>query len=238
MTLEKAERTRVPWRLEPLMWAHFFFSGDGNQHLAWRDHLESIRQADAIASADDPEERALYADKDAWQQMRITGRLATVFGLSLSTFWLAWLIPLYAIGHGFGWLAGLSFLLPIPIAWRVGTRLWERAALLGMKDMGKRPSVARRVRTAIRSLWRSFGAGFGFGFTLVFLQTLITWFMTPADTFLAELLFDAKDACVGGTLTGTMSVMLAPLVARARPQRENELLGGGSGQRLLEAEID
>lgn len=214
---EDDETRPLPARLEPLMLTHLALTGDADQYNEWRDRVESVLQADAVEAAPDPESKAILASKPAWRQMRETGKLGALYGLGIGSLWMTWLIPMYAIEHGFGWLAGLSFLLPIPIAWRFGRRLWERAALAGMRDLGRRPSLRKRLRTGVKSLFRSFSAGFGFGFTLVFLQALITWFMTPAPTFLQELLWDGFHATIAGTITGTMGMMLGPLVGRAAP---------------------
>ena len=217
---DRPKPAELPARLEPLMVAHYALTGDSEQYTQWREKIETIRQTEALARAEDPESRAILLERSAWQQMRITGKLGTLFGLGLSSFWMAWLLPVYALWHGFGWMAALTFLLPIPIAWRVGRRLWERAALAGMKDLGKRPNLRRRVKTAFRSVARSFGAGFGFGFTLVFLQALITWFMTPAPTLLEELIVDGFSGTVAGLVSGAMGVMLAPLVGRPAPEAD------------------
>lgn len=207
----------LPTTVEPMMLAYLTLTGDTAQYERWRDRIERIRQADAVGEAKDPESRALLANGPAWRQMRETGKLGALFGLGISSLWMTWLIPLYALGHGFGWLAALAFLLPVPIAWKLGRRLWEQAALAGMRDLGRRPTLRRRLRTLMRGLFRSFGAGFGFGFTLVFLQALITWFMTPAPTLVEELLIDAFHGGLAGTVTGAMGMLLGPLVARPMP---------------------
>lgn len=213
----------LPATLEPMMLTHLMVTGDTGQYNEWRDRVEAILQAEAVDEAQDPESKALLANKHAWRQMRETGKLGALYGLGIGSLWMTCLIPLYAIEHGFGWLAGLSFLLPVPFAWRTGRRLWERASLAGMKDLGRRPSLRKRVRTMMRSVFRSFSAGFGFGFTLVFLQALITWFMTPAPTIFQELLWDAYHATLAGTVSGAMGVMLAPLVGRSAPSPTNLL---------------
>lgn len=233
---ERKKPARLPGRLEPFMAAHFALTGDAEQYAEWRAKVESIRQTEALAQAEDPESRAILLDREAWHQMRITGKLGTLFGLGLSSFWMAWLLPVYALYHGFGWVAAMTFLLPIPIAWRVGRRLWEKAALAGMKDLGKRPSLRRRVKTAFRSIARSFGAGFGFGFTLVFLQALITYFMTPAPTLIAELMIDGFHATLAGLISGGMGVMLAPLVGRPAPEAEDNALPPGMATPLIPEE--
>lgn len=202
------------------MMAHLALTGDAKQYKHWKDRVDAIAQAEAVDQARDPESKALLADKAAWEQLRATGKFGANFGLALGALWMSVLMPLYAVAHGFGWAASMAFLLPVPIAWRFGRKLWERASLQGMRDLGKRPSLRKRMRTAVRSVARSFGAGFAFGFTLVFLQALITWFMTPAPTFTEELLIDAFHGSLAGTVTGTFSMLLAPLVGRQAPSKE------------------
>ena len=228
---ERRASGKLPATLEPMLLAHLVLTRDRAQNARWRAQLESIRQANAVDAAPDPETKAILAHRGAWRQMRVTGSLGTLFGLSLSTFWMAILLPMYAIGHGFGWWVAASFLLPIPVAWKFGRKLWEQASVAGMRDMGTRPSLQRRMKVGLRSMFRAFNAGFGFGFSLVFLQTLITWFLTPAPTFAAELLADASDGAVAGVIIGSMSAMLAPLVARGVPGTEDDdrpALGTGS----------
>jgi hypothetical protein len=145
--------------------------------------------------------------------MKETGVIGALYGFGMSTLWMGFLIPLYAVGHGFGWLASMSFLLPVPIAWRVSRRLWERASLRGMRDR-----LRKRRFVPGRSIRRSFGAGFGLGFTLIFLQALLTWFMTPASSFGLELLIDAYHATLGGLASGGLATLLAPLLRRGVPE--------------------
>ncbi len=225
-----------PSKLEPMMWAHLALTGDRAQNARWRSQLEAIRQADAVAHAPDPETKAVLANKLAWRQMRITGRLGATFGLGLGSFWLAWLLPTYAIGHGFGWLAASAFLLPVPLAWRFGRRLWEQASVAGMRDLGERPSMRKRLAVVGRSLFRSFNAGFGFGFSLVFLNALVTWFMTPAPTLAIELLTDGYQASVAGVISGGLSMMLAPIVQRSlpSPNSDGHSLGAGAPLAMLD----
>lgn len=204
-----------------MMLAHLAVSGDPSQFKRWKNRIETILQADAIDAAKDPEIKQLLANKEAWSQMRATGKFGANFGLGLGALWMSVLLPLYAVGHGFGWPAALTFLLPVPVAWKFGRWLWERAALKGMRDLGRRPSLKRRMKTALKSMGRSFGAGFGLGFTLVFLQALITWFMTPAPTLIGELMTDALHGSYAGIASGFFSVLLSPLVGRRAPTKES-----------------
>ena len=215
----------LPARIGPLMLAHTALTGDVEQRKRWLDRLETIDHANALDAENDPELRALLADRQAWREVKAAGGFGASYAMGLGSLWMSVLIPLYAVAHGFGWLAGAAFLLPIPIAWKVGRRLWERAVAKGMLELGRRPSKHKRFRTALRAIGRSFGAGFGFGFTLVFLQALITWFMTPAATIALELSIDLMHATVGGAVAGTLSAVLAPIACRQAPSAR---LGAGS----------
>jgi hypothetical protein len=208
---------KLPARIEPLMLAHLAMTGDVAQHKEWRERIEAILQMQAIEREQDPEARRLLARTRVWRQMRAVGKAGAVTSTALGAAWMSWLIPLYALDHGFGWPAALMYLLPVPIAWKIGRRLWERAALKGMKDNGSSPSLMKRLGAFRKGLVRSMVAGFGFGFTLVFLQGLISWFMTPAPTLGLELYLDTLVAAVGGVLAAGASTVLTPLVSRPPP---------------------
>lgn len=208
----------LPAIVEPLMALHLLITQDTEQNRHWNDRIEAIRQASAVEAAPDPPSKRLLASRAAWDEMRTTGQLGATLSIGLGAAWMAWLVPLYAIGHGFGWLAALTYLLPVPLATRVARTLWERASLAGMRDLGQRPTLRQRLATLARGTIRSFGAGFGFGFTLTFLQGLISAFMTPEPTLIAELVADAAFATVAGMVSGTLSTIMAPLVSRAAPE--------------------
>ena len=210
--------TDLPARIEPMMLTHLALTGDAKQYVRWRNQVERIRQVEAVDNAPDPESKSLLSSREAWRQMRETGTMGALVGLGLGSIWMSWLMKIYAVDHGFGWLTASLFLLPVPIAWYVGRKMWERAALQGMKDHVGRLTVRKRVRGFFRALGRSFGAGFGFGFTLVFLQALLTWPLTPAPTLGLELLYDFSHATILGTMFGLMGTMLAPMIGRAAPE--------------------
>jgi H+/Cl- antiporter ClcA len=76
----------------------------------------------------------------------------------------------------------------------------------------------KRVSLWPRALMRSATAGFGFGFTLVFIQGLISAFMTPLPTIGAELFWDATLGAALGAVAGLVSaVVLTPMVLRPPP---------------------
>jgi hypothetical protein len=208
---------KLPARVEPMMIAHLALTGDVTQHREWKDRVEAILQMQAIEREQDPEMRRLLSRTRVWKQIRAAGKTGAITSMALGTAWMTWLIPVYALDHGFGWLAALSYLLPVPIAWRIGRKLWEKAALQGMKDNGPYPSLLKRMNAVRRGLVRSMVAGFSFGFTLVFLQGLISWFMTPAPTLGLELYLDALIGAMGGVLAAGASTVLTPLVSRPPP---------------------
>jgi hypothetical protein len=205
------------------MLAHLTLTGDVSQQRAWRVRVDTIRQTQAIERETDPELRSLLLRDRVWQRMRQTGRVAAVSQVAMATAWMSWLVPVYAVGHGFGWLAASAFLLPVPLAWKAARRVFEKSALEGMRALSKKNDPATRLTTLLGAIPRAALGGFTFGFILVFLQGLISWFMTPMPTIGLELMQDFFDACVGGAITGTASTVLAPLFAREPPPR-TELL--------------
>lgn len=208
----------LPLRLEPMILTHLALTGDVTQHREWRDRVEGIIQRRTVELTQDPEARRLLSRWNVWQRIRTTGKVGAMTGVAISGFWMAWLLPTYAVGHGFGWLAALTYMLPFPIAWKVARSLWQKAALGGMRDVGYAPSLVKRATVLPRSAIRAAIAGFGFGFTLVFLQGLISWFMTPMPTIAGELFWDAIVGVYGGAISGAASMVLAPLLSRSPPK--------------------
>lgn len=207
---------KLPARVKPLMWAHYALSRDKRAQRMWRKRVEDILQAEAIDTAPTEREKQLLARRPVWRHVRKIGKRGTTLGLLLSSLWMLWLIPTYAFGHGFGW-AALLYLLPVPIAMRLGRQLWEAAALEGMRHYGETPTPAERAASLVRAAMGSFGAGFGFAFNLVFLQGLISWFMTPAPTLGIEIGLDIMMGLTAGILCGSVSMAMAPMVAPSIP---------------------
>lgn len=218
------DRDRLPARVEPMMLAHLAFTGDVKQYRKWRDRIDEVRHQHAIAEAPDTECREILREREAYLQMRTIGSLGAAFGLGLGFMWMSVFLPLFAAQQGLAWWQLLPLFLPIPVAWKVGSKLWEDASLAGMRDVGKRPSVRRRLRALGKSVVRGFGAGFGFGFTLLFLQGLMTYIfgLNPAPTLMAELASDAYVGTIAGAVSGTFGMLLAPMVARGAPSVEEE----------------
>jgi hypothetical protein len=200
-----------------MMLTHLMLTGDVAQHREWRRQIEGILQMQAIEETQDPDAKRLLARERVWRRVRMTGKTGALAGMVMASGWMAWLLPMYAIDHGFGWLPSLSYLAPVPVAWKLARRLWERASISSMKELGSFPTPARRMATWPRALIRSASAGFGFGFTLIFLQGLISWFMTPLPTIGAELMADAWLGIVAGLISGGASTLLTPLVSRPPP---------------------
>jgi hypothetical protein len=198
------------------MWMHYAITRDKRAHRLWKKRVEEILQAEAVAAAPTDREAQLLARKTVWRHVRRTGRRGSILGLALAALWMTWLLPTYAFGHGFG-LFTLVFLLPLPLATRIGRQLWESAALEGMRHFGETTTPAERTGALLRAAMGSFGAGFGFAFNLVFLQALLTWFMTPAPTLGIEVGLDIMTGLTAGLLGGSSAMVLAPLVAPQIP---------------------
>lgn len=214
-TSEKRPKRVSPF-IRPLMWLYRVVSGDRAQSREWTDRLEAIDQAAAIDAEPSTEGKALLSDVETYRQIRSTGFVGAMGGMTLGALWMSWLIPLYAYGWGFGW-AAYAYLLPVPFVWRLGRRMWERAALQGMKELGPTPSQQQQLRTLSSGMLRGMGAGASMGFALVFLQGLISWFMTPAPTLGAELLIDVFWGMWGAGVGATLGAVFGPLVGRAAP---------------------
>lgn len=214
---EKNELARIPARLQPMMLTHLFITGDVEQFRRWRDQVETIRQTEAVYLEHDPFLKRILRRKEVWARVRKTGQLGAMLTLGPGVIWMAWLIPAYAIGHGFGWAAALTYLLPVPLAFRVARTLFEKSAMAGMRDHRRGSALRRRVLAWLRGAGRSYASGFAFGFTLTFLQGLISWFMTPAPTLGAELVTDFVLGTWAGMFTGGVAVMMTPLLTRPAP---------------------
>lgn len=212
--------TKIPARLEPMMVTHLVITGDLEQFRRWRDQVETIHQTEAVHHEPDPLLKRILRRPDAWRRIRETGKVGAMISMGPGILWMAWLIPAYALQHGFGWLPALAYLLPVPLAWRTSRALFERSALAGMRDHHRGRSARRRVLAWLRGAMRSYASGFALGFTLTFLQGLISWFMTPAPTLVQELIIDFAVGTWAGMFTGGIGVLLTPLVTRGAPSEE------------------
>ena len=224
LSSERPKPTKLPFYVKPLVWLYGLFSKDKLAQKDWLNRIDAIEQADAIDKAH-IDEKAILADPKSWQRLKSSSFLATAGTMTLGIWWVSWLIPVYAIYHGFGWLVASAYLLPIPIAWRLGRRLWMQAGLEGMRELGPKPDMQQRLNTLSKSMLRGMVAGGSMAFTLVFLQGLISWFMTPADTIVQELLLDFFHGSIAAAIGASMGAILAPLASRAAPGDELELEG-------------
>ena len=206
-----------PW-IRPLMWAYRLVAGDSRQVASWSRRVEQIEQDADIAAEPSTDGKAILERVEAWRQMKSAGALGAAGGMGMAVAWSSWLVPLYAIPHGFGWLAASSLLLPLPTGWHVGKKLWEKASLQGMKELGSSPTATQQLRAVSGGLIRGMSAGAGMGFTIVFLQMLITWFMTPAPTLFLELIADLQTGMVGAAVGASVGALLGPVVSRSVPE--------------------
>ncbi len=203
---------RMPWYTGALMLTHLAFSGDLKQHRQWKDKVEGVHMVETLERVRGVRTRTALRRRKVWRMVRRTSAAGASLNLAATAPWLWWIVPTYAVGHGFGWFASLAFLLPIPIAWKVARRLYEDASIESIRDAEHSGAFGGLKRWSGGTA-RSFAAGFGFGFTLLLLQGLISWFFTPAPSFFLELFLDTYYALIGGLLSGGVSVLLAPVIA-------------------------
>ena len=229
--------TSVPTvALAPLMYAHLLVTGDLPQHRAWRERLEKIEQANELAEVTDPQERALLARPEVWRDIRRMSWWASSFTASYCAYVTANLVRDYAVGFGFGYAAAGTYLLPLPLAFVVGRKLYQQGSLWVMKYLGPNPDGGRQMKSWFRAMLAAFGAGFGFAFTLTFLQGLISWFMTPAPTLFLELWMDVTNAAQAALTAGAISSVMWPLLCRKAPSRAELSAGEATAVPALPAQ--
>lgn len=220
---DTAEAAAPTFALAPLMYAHLLMTRDLPQHRAWRERLEKIEQANELAEVTDPAERGLLARPEVWKDIRRMSWWATHFTFTYCAVVSWWLVQDYAVGFGFGYAAAGTYLLPLPLAWMVGRKLFQQGTLSVMKYLGGNPDSGRQMKSWFRAMLASFGAGFGFAFTLTFIQGLISWFMTPAPTLWLELYMDVSNAIEAALKAGVVSSVMWPLLCRKAPSVHVEL---------------
>ncbi|MBI4863119.1 MAG: hypothetical protein HY815_23065 [Candidatus Riflebacteria bacterium] len=218
--------------LVPMIWAHLFLTGDVRQHRAWRERLEKIEQSEAVAQTSDPREKELLSRPAAWKKIRSFSYWAATFGLTAGLAWTTWLVWWYAVQLEFGWLRAAAYLLPIPLAWSVARDLFQKSVTSSMQALGPSPTIEQRARESIKGIGKSYLVGFSAAFTLVFLQGLISWFMTPAPTIWLELWLDLKDALYLAVYGGAVTASIGPLLAPKVPSSSGELPPGDSSGAL------
>jgi hypothetical protein len=211
------------------MYAHLLLTGDLGQHRQWAQRVEKMEQAGELTACDDSQERALVARADTWRIIRSMSWWATGLTLLYCGLETASLVQDYAVGFGFGWARALTYLLPLPLAWAAGRRLFQNGVLSNMKYLGANPPMERRAKGWVRAALTGAIAGFGAMFVLNFLQGLISWFMTPAPTLMMELYLDVYNAVNAGVWAGGLGAVLFPLLSRSVPARGSALPEGQSG---------
>lgn len=216
---ENAEAAGPTFALAPLMYAHLLITRDLPQHRAWRERLEKIEQANELSEVTDPGERALLARPEVWRSLRRVSFWASTFTFGWCALATASLVSDYAVGFGFGYAAAGTYLLPLPLAFMVGRKLYQQGCLSVMKYLGANPDGGRQIKSWFWAMLMCFGAGFGFSFTLTFLQGLISWFMTPAPTLWLELWMDVTNAAGAALTAGAISSVMWPLLCRKAPGR-------------------
>jgi hypothetical protein len=92
--------------------------------------------------------------------------------------------------------------------------------------------ATRRRTAAVSGVAHSFLAGFTGGFLLLFLQGLMSWFLTPAATLTQELLHDTSWALQYGVVMGSFTAPLGLFLGR-RPINPKELPPAPSAAALL-----
>ncbi len=221
---EEDKPAAVPDRVWPLMLAYQAITGDTRQVEEWRERIEDAEHAHDLVEQKNDENRAILADRRAWRLMKATGRFGAAYTLLPAGVWLGHLVNY----NGFGLATALAFMLPAPLAWKVGRKLWENASLAGMRSLGKKPGALQKQRSWLSGMTRGFGAGFGMGFVMFFLVGLISWIPNPAPTLTLEVLMDLYLGVESGILMGIMGAALGPLVTRPAPDAdEPPLLGSG-----------
>lgn len=219
VTVQSSAKPLSTW-VKPLVWLYRLVGRDRRQAKDWEDRIEAIEHAQDIDAEPSTEGKAILGDIHAWRQVKATGLVGTTGGMGMAALWLAWLVPVYAIEFGVGWLAATSLLLPVPLAWRVGRRLWEGAALQGMKELGPNPTSQQQLRTLSSGMLRGMAAGAGMGFTLVFGQALIAGLFlgTPHyPTLIGELMVGLVQGTMGASVGACVGAIFGPLVGRPAP---------------------
>jgi len=212
------KKSKVPtFSAVPLVYTHLFLTGDLKQHRQWVDRLEKIEQAEAVACESDWKRKGILSRPAAWKKIRMLSKWATNYGLVFAAMWTGWLVWGYAVALQFGWLKAAMYLLPLPLAWSVGRGLFQSNIASSMEALGPSPTLGQRAKETARSTARSFGAGFTAAFTLVFLQGLISWFMTPAPTIALELWLDFVDALQAALYGGVAASLMGPLLCVKLP---------------------
>lgn len=226
------ERPRpLPWYAELLMVAHLALTRDGDQHEAWTERVDALRLEEVMPTVSEVDVRRRLRRPGVWRRVRRAGSVGALTMALIALPWNLALLSTYASDLGFGWGVSSLFLLAVPAMWWTARWLFERSAIatLRQESRGARWLTAT-ILTGI--------SGFGAGFVLVFLQGLLTWFMTPAPTFGLELLLDATIAAMAGFVFGMLSMWVTPVVAMAGEVSDSDGADvAGSASEATRAEV-
>jgi hypothetical protein len=222
-------RIRTAW---PLMLTHRALTGDRKQYGLWRERLERVLQSHRLAKARSSTLRRVIAHTPAWRRARGFGRIGTFVVLGIGSFVAFKFSFLYSQFLNFGVWPWLLFVPPLVPAGIMAKRALENAALGSMAATGGHDEGARSRSAAVSGVLRSFWAGFVGGYSLLFLQGLLSWFLTPAPTLAQELLLDATFALPYGVLFGMFTAPLGLLLGR-KPLDPKSLPAAPSAAALL-----
>jgi len=198
----------LPWYTDLMVTSHLLLTRDHAQHEAWTERIDAVELEEVMSTVPSVQVRQRLRRPGVWRRIRKVGLVGATSSTAVAIPWLAWLMTVYAEPLGFGWGVASTFLLAMPFMWWTARHLFERAAIATLAHDDDRPE--RRWRTAGLL---TFTSGFGAGFVLVFLQGLLTWFMTPAPTIGMEVMIDASVAAMAGVFFGALTLWLTPLVA-------------------------
>ena len=220
---------RTTW---PLMAVHRLLTGDRKQHGIWKDRLDRVLQLQRLRRARGSMLRKVIAHQPAWRRARGFGRMGTFVVVGLGAYITAQLGFIYSELLHFGIWPWLLFVPPLIPAGMVAKRALENAALGSMAATTGNNEAARSRRAAWSGVVRSFCAGFTGGFSLLFLQGLLSWFLTPAPTLAQELFLDVRFAATYGVLFGVIAAPLGLVLGR-RPLDPRSLPPAPSAVALL-----
>ena len=211
---------RASW---PLMALHRVLTGDRQQFASWKDRIDKILQSTRLSRTRSPMMRKVIAHSPAWKRARGFGRLGSFVVLAVAGSVTMYLALVYSQLLHFGAWPWLLFVPPLVPAAMVAKRSLEDGALAAMASTGGESDLARSRSAAFHGFLRSFVAGFKGGFALLFLQGLMSWFMTPAATIAQELILDTVLALQAGVVMGALTAPLGlflgfkPVNPRALP---------------------
>src|SRR5262245_16919272 len=198
-------RVRASW---PLMAVHRVLTGDRQQYVSWKDRIDKILQSTRLSRTRSPMLRKVIAHQPAWRRARGFGRLGSFVVLAVAGSITLYLSMVYSQLLHFGAWPWLLFVLPLVPAAMVAKRSLENGALAAMASTGGDSDGARSRSAAFHGFLRSFAAGFKGGFALLFLQGLMSWFLTPAATIGQELILDTALALQVGVAMGALTAPL------------------------------